>query len=572
MKKFLILFLLLFLIYTEKMFSQTPIYYNNFPLLIDQNRRPFQKAGIPLITDLDKDGQKEIVFLTLDYNAIANPPLLLYVINSDGSNFSNFPKGYNELIHDIASGDVNGDGYLDIALRMAYSFDIIDRFGNSLPGFPVNYSDGDIDPSKFISLYDLDNDGKLEIIVSKIGEVCVFNFDGTIRSGWPRHIPGRAKYNPAIGDIDNDGYAEIILNSFRQNNSYIDSGAVNIFRNNGESFSTNWPVYLDSLYYSWSSSPSLYIDYNNPNSTFIAVNIDKILTEAYGIHRFMKFDIQSNIDDSKYYNDYMDYGTLVLGDINRNGEINFASGTQYGITFSAFDNHLLRTPGWPRSGQGEHWATGEIGKLSFENNLNVITNTWHTFNPNGYGYIYAYTQDGINLPWSPLRPEGLVNGISFADLNNDGSVELIATSRSATETFLHVWTIPGIPYTKENFPWPQYGHDRYRTNQYGFVPPDEPVGIQPNSTIVPDKFNLYQNFPNPFNPTTNIKFEIKSSSLVKLTIFDALGQTIETLVNEQLHPGTYQLTFDGGNYTSGVYFYRLVAEDFVETKKMLLVK
>jgi photosystem II stability/assembly factor-like uncharacterized protein len=101
---------------------------------------------------------------------------------------------------------------------------------------------------------------------------------------------------------------------------------------------------------------------------------------------------------------------------------------------------------------------------------------------------------------------------------------------------------------------------------------DSITGITMLGNNIPEKYFLSQNFPNPFNPTTNIKFEIKSSSLVKLTIFDALGQTIETLVNEQLHPGTYQLTFDGGNYTSGVYFYRLVADDFVETKKMLLVK
>ncbi len=92
------------------------------------------------------------------------------------------------------------------------------------------------------------------------------------------------------------------------------------------------------------------------------------------------------------------------------------------------------------------------------------------------------------------------------------------------------------------------------------------------NNIQPTEYKLEQNYPNPFNPTTNIKFEIKSSSLVKLTIIDALGQTIETLVNEQLQPGTYQLTLDGNNYTSGVYFYRLVADDFVETKKMLLVK
>ena len=564
--------ILLFNFLSTTLNSQTPIHNTN--LLIDNERKRFQKAGIPLIADIDKDGQKEIIFVTLDYEGIANPPLYLYVLNIDGSNYPNFPKGYNELIHDIASGDVNGDGYLDIALRMAFSFDVIDRFGNSLPGFPVNYNDGDIDPTKFISLYDLDNDGKLEIIVSKNNEVSVYNHDGSLRNGWPRYIPGRAKYNPAVGDLNGDGNAEMIFTSFKFVNQVVDSGAVHIFKHNGENFSNNFPIFFDSSYYSWSSSPSLFIHRNDINLSFFSIVLDKIISGAFGLHKFLKLDLNGNLLKKKYYSDFMDYGTLVMGDIDRNDEMDFATGTQYGITFSAFDNLLNRYPeSWPNNGQGEHWATGVIGKIQFGNNLNILTNTWDAFNPNGYGNIFAYTSNGINLPWSPLRPEGLVNGISFADLNNDGSVELIATStRTSTETFLHVWTFPGIPFTHEDFPWPQYGHDRYRTNQYGFIPPDEPVGIQPISTNVPDKFSLHQNYPNPFNPATTIKFDIRTAAFTKLTVFDVLGREIQTLVNEVLKTGSYSLVFDGSKYNSGVYFYRLASGDFTETKRMLMVK
>ncbi|MBK9332981.1 MAG: T9SS type A sorting domain-containing protein [Ignavibacteria bacterium] len=567
------LFLILLITFSSStLFAQTPIQIYNS--VVDEERRRFQKAGIPLITDLDKDGQKEIIFVTLDYNGNAIPPIMLYVLNSDGTNHPNFPKGYtSDLILDIASGDVNGDGYLEISLRFTHSIDVIDRFGNSIPGFPVSYSDGDIDPTKFISLYDLDNDRKLEIIVSKLNEVSVFNHDGSLRTGWPRYIPGRAKYNPAIGDIDGDGNAEMIFTSFKFVNQVVDSGAVHILKQNGENFSNNFPIYFDSLYYSWSSSPSLYINKNNIDSTFFVVQLDKHGLGAR-LHKFIKFNPNANILDISYYQDYMDYGTLVMGDFNNNGEIEFASGTQYGITFSAFDNLLNRYPGsWPNEGQGEHWATGMIGKLTFGNNLTVVTNTWHAVNPNGFGYIYAYTSEGNNLPWSPLRPEGLVNGISFADLNNDGSVELIATSsRTGGETFLHVWTIPGIPYTNEDFPWPQYGHDRYRSNQHGFIPPDEPVGIQPMNTNVPASFNLYQNFPNPFNPATSIKFDIAKRGNVRLVVFDILGRELSTLINESLNPGTYQVSFDGSGLSSGIYFCRLQSGDYINTMKMNFIK
>ncbi|MBK9332995.1 MAG: T9SS type A sorting domain-containing protein [Ignavibacteria bacterium] len=570
MKKILILILILI---AKTTLSQTPVYYNNYPITVDDNRKRFQKAGIPLITDIDRNGQKEIIFVVLDYEGIANPPLYLYVLNNDGTNFANFPKGYNELIHDVASGDVNGDGFLEIVLRMAFSFDVIDRFGNSLPGFPVNYSDGDVFPTKFISLYDLDNDGKLEIIVSKNNNVSIFNHDGSIRNGWPRYIPGRANYNPAIGDINGDGYGELIFTSFKLVNQFVDSGAVHIFKHDGEIYSNNFPIFFDSLYFSWSSSPSLFIHPNDPSLSFFNVVLDKFNTQGFELHKFLKLDFQGNKLFTEYYSAYMDYGTLVMGDANRNGDLEFATGTQYGSTFSAFDKSLNQVIGWPNYGQGEHWATGMIGKLTFGNNLNVVTNTWHTFNPNGYGYIYAYTPEGVNLPWSPLRPEGLVNGVSFADLNNDGSVELIATStRTGNETFLHVWTIPGIPFTNEDFPWPQYGHDRYRTNQYGFIPPDEPVGIQPMNSNVPASFNLYQNFPNPFNPATSIKFDIAKKGNVRLVVFDILGRELSTLINESLNPGTYQVSFDGSGLSSGIYFCRLQSENYITTLKMNLIK
>ena len=238
-----------------------------------------------------------------------------------------------------------------------------------------------------------------------------------------------------------------------------------------------------------------------------------------------------------------------------------------------YSNKLINNSNWPNEGVGEHWATPTIGKLSFSNDLIVADNNWDAFNPIGFGNIFAYNNDGSPLPWSPLRPIGLVNSIALADLNNDGSVEIIATSsKTGSETYLHIWTVSGIPYSHENFPWPQNGHDRYKSNQYKFIPPDEPVGILPINNIVPDKFELHQNYPNPFNPVTNIKFDIKQSSDVRLNIFDALGRRISELINEKLQSGTYNAVFDGSNFTSGIYFYSLETESFRETKKFILLK
>ncbi len=98
------------------------------------------------------------------------------------------------------------------------------------------------------------------------------------------------------------------------------------------------------------------------------------------------------------------------------------------------------------------------------------------------------------------------------------------------------------------------------------------VGIQPISTEIPNQFSLSQNYPNPFNPTTKIRFSLPKNSFVKIVVFDALGKEVQTLVNEQINPGTYSVDWDGANYPSGVYFYKIIAGGFSETKKLMLIK
>jgi hypothetical protein len=103
-------------------------------------------------------------------------------------------------------------------------------------------------------------------------------------------------------------------------------------------------------------------------------------------------------------------------------------------------------------------------------------------------------------------------------------------------------------------------------------PTGNTIGIKNISSEIPSSYSLQQNYPNPFNPATNIKFAIPKNEFVKITVFDMLGKEIETLVNEQLAPGTYETNWNASNYPSGVYFYKLSAGDFSETKKMLLLK
>jgi len=108
-----------------------------------------------------------------------------------------------------------------------------------------------------------------------------------------------------------------------------------------------------------------------------------------------------------------------------------------------------------------------------------------------------------------------------------------------------------------------------KTDSMGFT---NTVGINPVNEYLPKNFELFQNYPNPFNPSTTISFSIPTGSFVKLKVFDITGREIKVLISEYKQSGTYEVMFDGGNLSSGVYYYKLEAGNYFEIKKMVLIK
>lgn len=98
------------------------------------------------------------------------------------------------------------------------------------------------------------------------------------------------------------------------------------------------------------------------------------------------------------------------------------------------------------------------------------------------------------------------------------------------------------------------------------------TGVPSENGNVPPVYSLSQNYPNPFNPSTTIRFLVSTSTQVTLKVFDIVGREVATLVNERLQAGSYETTFNANVVASGMYLYRLQAGDFVQTKKMLVVK
>ena len=198
----------------------------------------------------------------------------------------------------------------------------------------------------------------------------------------------------------------------------------------------------------------------------------------------------------------------------------------------------------------------------------------------GYS-VYKTTNGGSN--WLSYTLSGSLNSICFVNnqigwvcssggaifQSTNGGANWILQS-SGTTSYLY-----SLSFINAQTGWAVVAAGRILKTTTGGI-----TFIEPISNEIPDMYSLYQNYPNPFNPVTKIRFQIPLSRGVDaegvrgvlLKIYDVLGREVFTLVNEQLPPGSYEVNFDGTNLASGVYYYRLDAVDYSETKKMMLLK
>jgi hypothetical protein len=175
------------------------------------------------------------------------------------------------------------------------------------------------------------------------------------------------------------------------------------------------------------------------------------------------------------------------------------------------------------------------------------------------------------------------------NLNGDYTVPVRSAELINKEVIEHTYYIPNIIHSALPSGQPTLEillglfSDPPITNfpQYADPPPSYKniiVSVE-NDIEIPNKFYLSQNFPNPFNPSTTIRYQLPATGNVSLSLYDVLGNEIATLINEEKSEGVYEITFYARNLPSGAYFYQLRiypanggAEEFVETKKMILMK
>ncbi|MCX6160250.1 MAG: T9SS type A sorting domain-containing protein [Ignavibacteriae bacterium] len=259
---------------------------------------------------------------------------------------------------------------------------------------------------------------------------------------------------------------------------------------------------------------------------------------------------------------------------------------------------------------GTNWnmfalASMAIGSISISgNNIVAGTGGWGVYLSTNYGM--NWTQAGLNNFWIGATVN---NGNKIIASGNDSNSQgtYMSTNNgltwartlgylsycfalsgtyvfAGTENGVYLSTDYGLNWIQKNQGfinvYPPSVHALLIANNYIFAgsgssvwrrPYIDIINVQNISTETPAGFSLQQNYPNPFNPVTRIRYDLPSAGVVRLAVYDVMGREVETLVNERQAAGSYEATFDGSRFASGVYFYRLT-EGFGETKRMTLIK
>lgn len=494
--------------------------------------------------DIDNDGDLDLF--------VANwwgQPNLLYINNGDKTfTFQSGMLMTTEASHSETGswGDFNNDGYLDL---------YVCNSGGNLKNFLYeNNGDGTFNKindsflnetfkSRNVDWVDFNNDGLQDIFVTNESNqnenLYLNNGDDTFSiASVPSLLQnGGSTAGSNWEDIDNDGDFDVLLvNWGNQRNQ--------LLINNGDGTFTklNEPPFTTDISNSFGSSIA---DIDNDG------DLDIIISKAFTTQKTSNLLYINNND-----------GTFTKS----NDDAVQDSGWTYGIAFGDYDND-----GWLDLFEARCFGENENNVL-FNNNGG--SNNWIMLNLQGIvsnksaigAIVKLKTEISGNPVWQMRKVAGQ-NGYCGQNLQ----VHFGLGNATQIDSLVIQWPSGIIQNV-----------DGLNINDYNEVVEDTNlVSVITHPEESPTSFQLFRNYPNPFNPTTNIEFEIPSHTtlgglnnnvLVTLKIYDVLGKEVATLVNEEKTGGKYKVEFNASDLTSGVYFYKLKIENFIETKKMVLLK
>jgi hypothetical protein len=539
--------------------------------------------------DFNNDGKQDLFVCN---NQTGNKNNMLYLNNGDGT-FTKVTSGVvvtdGGSSYGCTAADYDNNGTIDLFVsnygenNFLYSGNGDGSFAKITAGSIVN----DGGNSTGCAWADYDKDGYVDLFVCNRNQANFLyhnNGNGTFTKITSGAIVTNVSNSGgcAWADYDNDGYPDLFVANAGPAVDYL-------YHNNGNSTFTQVtgdPVVSDILH----SSGGSWGDYNNDGYQDLFVTCGVIGSGNDRLFRNNGNGTFTKILSDPIVNTVHWAGGSSWGDFNNDGWLdmfvggydgpNFLFRNDASGSFVKIDTGILATDGNYKEGAG--WCDYDN-----DGNPDIFTARNNYFGGNNC----LYRNNGTNNKFINIKCVGMISnkcgiGAKVYVKANTGSGSITQMREISSQTG---GSISGMNCLNAVFglgntvivdsviiKWPSGITDRYgQLLPNRFLTAVEGQGITDvkiNSAVIPSKFSLSQNYPNPFNPSTVITFETAKPEFISLSVYDILGREVAVLVEENLKPGTYKVTWNASAFSGGIYFYRIKSGGFTDVKKMILVK
>lgn len=502
---------------------------------LNQTGFPFVADNIiktsPTIIDLDGDGDEEVIFGSDDNG--------LYVLTADGDLRWSFEAG-RSIRSTPAVGDVDSDGGLEVVFgSMDQRLYVLNHEGEKEAVYDAKGMI--VSPP---ALADLDGNGDLEIIFTVFEKhIHAIHHDGSDYSPFPIPIDEAIFSSPAVGDVDQDGQLDIVFGTWSDHVYLVTAdGAIPA----GFPYTTGNKV---------STDPAL-ADLNGDGTLEIVVGADddKLHIIDWEGNSVGTFETGGQIQSSP-----------MVDDLDGDGvhEIAFGSndGKLYGLQLSGGQLNLL--DGWPVDLGAT--TTLKSSPVAFDLDNNGVAEVIASLSD---GTLFAVTLDGNLVPNFPIDLTGSVEGsFTVGDLDGDSDPEIAV----GASTHLFVTDVKTRAGGGEH--WRMYRGGPFRTGMVF----DPALAVDGAQSVLPLRFSVSDNFPNPFNPSTAVELKLPETRFVKAIVYDLMGREVKRMALGKMTGGVHTLMWDGTNLrnrpvSAGIYLLSVRAGDDHSVRKMTLLK